>query len=210
MLDERQNMGGVFPHLRRGGGRDFDYHDADTYTVQFLSLNGSLMSQQDQKSIAWPLMFTYRGTILGRGFLADIDLHGRLLATPEVEGVWLYGVNPGAVAVGSPTLGAANTELRNTLTRLFIDFAEQAPSFDAFKHAVEGYFCESDAASESEWETARQEVRAGRIPVPDGLPKQEGDYPCFVHVTQKQIETVTPQDNLLIQQEAKPVLAAAA
>lgn len=168
------------------------------------------MSEHDRKSIAWPLMFTYRGTILGRGFVADVDLHGRLLATPELEGVWLYGVNPGALAIGAPTLDAANAELRNTLTRLFIDFAQETASFAAFKTRVESYLAETDEGSVQEWEAARKEVRAGHVPVPDGLPKEPDECPSFVNVTEKPLEAVTPQDNPLVQQETKPILAAAA
>lgn len=168
------------------------------------------MNQQVVNSVAWPLTFTYRGTILGRGFVADIDLQGRLISTPEVDGVWLYGVNPGAIAVGAPSLNAANLELRSTLTRLFIDFAEQAASFKEFKTRIEAYLDETDAATTQEWETARAQVRSGQIPVPDGLPKKQDACTCFVKVTEKKLETLTPQDNLLLQQESKPMLAAAA
>ena len=58
--------------------------------------------------MAWPLCFTYAGSVIGNGFLAHVDLCGRLLAVPEADGVWLYGVNPAAVAVGAPTLSDAN------------------------------------------------------------------------------------------------------
>src|SRR5438105_3607256 len=56
---------------------------------------------------AWPLIFSYKGTIMGKGFLAEIALTGRLLASQEMAGVWLYGVNPGALSVGAPTLADA-------------------------------------------------------------------------------------------------------
>ena len=49
------------------------------------------------KSIAWPLIFTYAGPVFGKGFLAQVELCGRLLAVPEIEGVWLDGVNPEAL-----------------------------------------------------------------------------------------------------------------
>ena len=160
------------------------------------------MTQHDQESIAWPLIFSYRGTILGQGFLADINLQGRVLANPESAGVWVYGVNPGAIAVSAPTLDATNIELRNTLTRLFIDFAREAGTFEEFKVAVERFVAESDPISENEWQTARAAVKEGRVAVPSDLLKDTSEAQSFVQVTQKSIDTVTPQDNLLVQQDS--------
>ena len=161
-------------------------------------------------SIVWPLVFTHRGTILGNGFLAEVQLRGRLLATPEVEGVWLYGVNPGALSVGAGTLEQANSELRETLTRLFIDFAQEANGFDAFKATVERFFKETDKETEADWDQAVASVREGRVPVPSGLPRQDANGERYVSVTLKPIEELTPKDNPLVQQEANPEFAAAA
>lgn len=161
-------------------------------------------------SIVWPIVFTHRGTILGNGFLANIELRGRLLAMPELEGVWLYGVTPGALSLGATTLNDASAELRDMLTRLFIDFAHEAPDFDGFKATVEKFFAESDAETEADWNAAVASVRAGRVPVPDGLPRQDADGETFINVTLKPVEQLTTMDNPLVQQEARPALAAAA
>src|SRR3990170_3436869 len=45
--------------------------------------------------MGWPLCFTYNGSVIGKGFVAHVDLCGRLLAIPEADGVWMHGVNPG-------------------------------------------------------------------------------------------------------------------
>jgi hypothetical protein len=164
------------------------------------------MNQSDKQSTAWPLIFSYRGTILGQGFLADINLSGRVLASPESGGVWVYGVNPGAIAVSAPTLADTNVELRNTLTRLFIDFARETGTFEKFKAVVERFIAESDSVSVAEWQAARAEVRAGRVTGPGDLPKDTSTAEYFVKVTQKPINTVTPQDNLLVQQESTPAV----
>lgn len=166
------------------------------------------MTQHDQKSIAWPLIFSYRGTILGQGFVVDVSLQGRVLATPESEGVWVYGVNPGAIAVSAPTLADTNVKLRNTLTRLFIDFAVEASTFESFKAAVERFVAESDPVSEDQWQTARAEVKAGRVTGPGDLPREVSDAKYSVTVTQKPITAVTPQDNLLAQQDSAPAIYA--
>ena len=166
------------------------------------------MDHTPRTSPAWPLVFSYKGTILGQGFLADIKLQGRLLAVPELEGVWLYGVNPGALAVGAPTLAAANAELRNSLTRVFIDFAGSVPTFGEFSRLIEQFLDETDDESTREWEAALQEVRAGHMPALEGLSKMP--WHLEVVVTEKRVDTVTPQDNILSQEDAEPALAAAA
>src|ERR1700739_4655066 len=109
---------------------------------------------EETKSPAWPLLFTHRGTIMGKGFLAEIEFQGRVLATPEVEGIWVSGVHPGAIAVGAATLADTHTELFNTLGRVFVDFAQQSGTFDEFKAMVERFYYESDPETEHEWEQA--------------------------------------------------------
>lgn len=103
--------------------------------------------------MAWPLCFTYAGSVIGNGFVARVDLCGRLLAVPELDGVWLHGVSPAAVAVGAPTLSEANLELRAVLTRTFIDFANDSESFAAFKLKVEEFYHATDDDA-AEWQTA--------------------------------------------------------
>jgi hypothetical protein len=164
----------------------------------------------EHKSTAWPLLFNHRGTILGKGFLAEVELQGRLLATPEVEGIWLDGVNPGSLALGASNLAEANAELQNTLTLLLIDFAEEAPTFDAFKANVEHFFNDTDTDSEREWNAAVECVRAGAVNGPEGLPRHRAESERIVKVTQKAVEAVTPKDNMIGRQPIGSELAAAA
>ena len=70
--------------------------------------------------------FTYKSRFFGKGYIAEIEMCGRLLAELEMEGVWLYGVNPGAIAVGAVNLAGANVDLHKSLAGVFADFAEQA------------------------------------------------------------------------------------
>lgn len=160
------------------------------------------MEKAESKSVIWPLIFTYRGTIAGTGFLAEINLQGRVTASLEPEGVWIYGVNPGAIAVSAPTLALTNTELRAALTRLFIEFAREATRFADFKSAVETFLSETDELSVAEWQSARDDVRAGRITVPNELQRVTDETPFSVEITAKELNTVTPQDNLLVQEES--------
>ena len=151
----------------------------------------------------WPLLYSHRGTIMANGFLAEIELHGRLLATKEPEGVWIDGVNPGAIAVGAKTLSDTYGELRNTLARVFIDFADQSKDFDEFKAKVEHFFNETDPDTERDWEDAVLEVRSGDVVGPDELPRVNANTNRSVSVRLKTVEAVTTKDNSIIQQESQ-------
>ena len=157
--------------------------------------------------VAWPLLFRYRGPVLGKGYVAVVELHGRLLARPaEGGGVWLDGVNPGALALGAPTIQAARKELNSALTGVFVDFAAEADSFDAFKAQVERFFQDTDAGSVAEWQACVAEVQSGRITSPGLLPVLKASSPLLVTVIRKSADAVTPQDN----PESEPVLASVA
>lgn len=160
-------------------------------------------------SVAWPLLFTYKGPVFGTGFISYVELCGKLLASPETEGVWLDGVNPGAFAVGARTLEEANLKLREALTRVFIDFAEAADSFAAFKAAVESFYHETDPDTVREWDEAISAVKQGRVPVPADLERRP-DWNCFVRVIEKPVDQVTPHDNPPLRSEHQPALMAAA
>jgi hypothetical protein len=162
------------------------------------------MTQNDQKSLLWPLIFGYKGTILGKRFIAEITLQGRVLASPESDGVWVYGVNPGGIAVGAPTLGDTHAKLRNALHELFIDFAQEADSFGAFKATLEKVVAESDPDTQREWDEARASVRAGSVPVPGDLRRETEEAPFIIHVEEKQIDAVTPQDNSVWRRKGDP------
>jgi hypothetical protein len=151
----------------------------------------------------WPLLFKHHGTILGKGFLADIEIHGRLLATPEADGVWIDGVNPSAISLGAKTLNETHAELRNTLARIFIDFTEQTANFEEFEARVQAFFNETDSETQREWDAAVEAVRAGRTAGPDGIPRKDAETPCFVKITQKTVEAITPKDNTIVQQESQ-------
>ncbi len=148
----------------------------------------------------WPLLFTYRGTIMGQGFLASVSFCGRLLATVEPEGVWLDGVNPGALAVGGPSMEAANVELRETITRVLGGYASASSTFEAFRGAVERYYHETDEYSTTTWDTALEELKAGRLGQIEGLQRKPVDWSCHVSVEPQRIEDVTPRvaDSLLL------------
>jgi len=146
------------------------------------------------KSAAWPLLFTYNGPVFGNGFLSYVELCGKLLAVQETEGVWLEGVNPGAFAIGATTLEKASQTLPEALTKVFVDFAETTDSFEAFKRTVEDFYEATDPETTSAWDRAVEAVRDGLMPVPEGLLRKPG-WKCFVRVTERSLDQLTPRDN---------------
>lgn len=164
----------------------------------------------DTRASAWPLLFTYSGPIFGRGYLASVRFCGRLLAWPETEGIWIDGVNPGGFAVGGKTLDEANLELRDSLTKILVDFAFEAESFEAFQEAVQRFYHETDDTSTALWEEALSALRAGTLPVPTGLQRKPADWECSIVVELKRLEDLTPQDNPVNHVDVDTALPAAA
>lgn len=119
-------------------------------------------------SVQWPLCFKYTGSIAGTGFIAHIDLCGRVLADQSAEGVWLYGVTPAAIAVSADTLVKAVQEHRESLTKVFIDFAQEADGFASFNTRVHAFFDEADD-QRADWDAAVARMQATNETGPDGL-----------------------------------------
>lgn len=155
---------------------------------------------------AWPLLFTYRSPVLGKGFISVVSMTGRLLARQEDGRVWLDGVTPGALALPSADVRTASQDLHNTLTAVFADLAEEADSFDAFRASVQQFFLDTDDESVAEWKMCVAAVQSGLLKGPEGLPVVAADSPVAVEVIQKPLETVTAKDNAA----TPPQLSAAA
>ena len=171
-------------------------------------------TERETRPASWPLLFTHKSTVLGKGYVAKIDLTGRLLAELEVEGVWLYGVNPGAIAVGAATLSTANVDLHKALTAVFVDFAEQAATFTDFQGTVRAFFDACDDESRTEWEhaVARMKASTGAVEAPGGLPiKDAVRTRVYIDVAEQTTDALTARDNPATDcQAADSQLAAAA
>lgn len=169
-------------------------------------------TDREAKPASWPLLFTYKSRVFGKGYIAEIELSGRLLAELEMEGVWLYGVNPGAIAVGAATLATANVDLHKALGVVFADFAEGADAFSDFKTAVESFFDSTDQDSVVEWDRAFCRMKTStELEAPGGLPIWDGmKTKVFVKVSEQSTDTITAQDNKVAENPASNSQLAAA
>ena len=118
-------------------------------------------------SVHIPLLFTYRDRVVGMGFNALVTSHGRVLASVEGDNdIWIYGVEPGALAAHGSDPKEALEEFRQGFTNVLRDYANESHSFEHFEAAVELFFSSVNKANEAEWRTAVEAVRAGRLTIP--------------------------------------------
>lgn len=112
---------------------------------------------------SYPVLFGYRDVVPGRTFVAFIRLDGRALLTREDDGYWLYGVYPGGIAGGGKEIAEASRELKKSYLSVVFDIANEADSFEAFKHEVEQTLSQRNGPTEREWDAAHAQVTGGQL-----------------------------------------------
>lgn len=145
-----------------------------------------------------PLYFHFEQAVFGRGFVADIRFLGRATCRREFGSIWMYGVNPGALAEEGGTMQSAYANFRNALVGVFFDLAEEADGFDAFRTAARSFFEATDDESVREWVEAREAVRAGHEPELDSdldLRRETGEPDSGFTVVEVHPAEVVPELN---------------
>lgn len=144
----------------------------------------------------YPLLLRYQGATIGTGFVADVTMTAKVLATVEADGVWLNGVQPGAMAAGGDTVEQAHLKLRESLRLLMVDFATESANFDEFRLNVESFFNQTDVETMAEWDDALVAVRALRTGAL-GLPEWKAeDHQPIVMVTLRRTVELLPTMNV--------------
>lgn len=132
----------------------------------------------------YPLLFTFLDKVEGNGYLADIAVHGRLLAAEEDGTWWMYGVNPGGLAAPGSSRPAAYIEFRKTLMQVLFDMALEATNFYDFRKKAKKFFEETNEPTLAEWEEARKQVRAGKTTL-DGIRLETRESPRRIEIKEK-------------------------
>lgn len=135
-----------------------------------------------------PLLFSYSDRIIGMGFTAAISSYGRVLAVEEDGEIWIYGVEPGAIAASGIDPKEALEAFRQSFTTVLRDFAAEVHSFEEFRGSVEAFFGAVNLPNEADWQRAVNAVRAGQIDIPD-MRREPAESRRFVQV---QEEIATP------------------
>jgi hypothetical protein len=135
----------------------------------------------------YPFLFTFLDKVEGNGFLADVAVHGRLLAEEQDGSWWMFGVNPGGVAAQGATRAEAYIEFRQSVMRVLFDLAVQSGTdFYAFRKAAKKFFDETNRPTEAEWQAARQQVRAGKITIED-MRRESAESPRRIEIKPKKV-----------------------
>lgn len=144
----------------------------------------------------FPLLFRRQRLVAGRGFVAHVDIRGRLVAHRTDAGFWLSGVEPGDVSASGATLHEAFAAFQESLAGVLADIAMDPASFDEFEVEVSAFFASRDGEEERIWNEAVECVRTN----PDdtrflNLLRLSADDPRGVKVTLLQPSAVSPSDN---------------
>jgi len=115
----------------------------------------------------FPLVFTFKDLLAGRGFIVAVETVGRVILAHEAEGWTIYGVNPGGVAGGAEDRSAALADFRRSYTEVLDDIAHEAPDFAAFTRSAEAVLYQTNEDAAAEWERLRARVRAGEVTLDD-------------------------------------------
>lgn len=127
---------------------------------------------------AFPLIFRFRDLIAGAGFIAAVEVHGRLILREEESDGWtLEGVNPGGVVGCAEDREAAFADFRRTYQQVLTDVAFDTRDFPSFRAAVVALFEETTDGLVGEWETLRSDVREGDDYCPGGSVQGMVDCP---------------------------------
>ena len=144
----------------------------------------------------YPLLFTYRDTLFGNGFLVEVQAtNGRALCVRESEDeYWVYGINPGGMAAYGEDPDAAHAAFRKTFSHILVDLAHGSESFEEFQSAVQTFFDQTNEGYGAEWREALHAVNRGEVSI-EGIAIVPANSPRAITVSMKQVEQVTAQDN---------------
>ena len=121
-------------------------------------MEDQMTPQSDAQRV--PLFFTFRDTVFGNGFLADVCAeYGRALGVKEEDGFWMYGINPGGMAANGNSPAEVLEAFRRTFSNVLVDIARDAASFEDFRTAVTEFFNDTNEGYIEEWLVAAQGVR---------------------------------------------------
>ncbi len=146
----------------------------------------------------YPLLFRCQELVAGKGYVAHVDIRGRLVAYRREEGTfWISGVEPGDVSAGGATIREAFAAYLESLKGVLVDIALEPETFEAFKSEVQDFFDRRDLEEEAVW---RRTVEVGRTANRDdarflSLTRLSADDPRGVKVMKVEIDAVSPSSN---------------
>ena len=111
----------------------------------------------------YPLVFGFRTSVLGEGWVAGVEVCGAAVVTKETDGEYIaHGLKPGGVAGVGSTVTEAYLAYKEEVETVLYDMAEDVP-FDAFREGVLEFFDSADAWGEGKFAEGRLMVAAGKV-----------------------------------------------
>lgn len=143
-----------------------------------------------------PLLFSFQRIVAGNGFIAQLSMDGRALLEREGDEDWITGVAPVGWTEGGATRQEAFLNFRRGWELLIDDIAESAgdsAAFEAALRALTQIQCESLA---TQWEAARQELRASEFTDPQLTTREAAVEPVAFRITVVDTSNATPELNV--------------
>ena len=139
-------------------------------------------------SNVFPLFYTFREIIVGKGFIAGVSIRGRATATLEQEEgvpVWEFnGVEPGSFSELGATLNASYFAFKEVLRQILLDLATSSKNYEQFQRRVQGLVDQVNRPEEKDWIQAREAVRRGDLGSPlSEMEREENEDRATLKVT---------------------------
>ena len=150
---------------------------------------------------AYPVLFGFRMSVAGKGFLAGIHIDGRALLEEEDGAWWAYGVDPGPFAASGTTPIEAFQAFRQSVLEVLFDSASLTENYESFEADVRKIFTQRSEEDAARWEAARRDIREGRVTPEapfDALPQNTDVFtPNLIVVQLDKVESqrFSPSDN---------------
>ena len=113
--------------------------------------------------MVYPLVFKFRTSVVGEGWLAGVELCGAAVVTKEASGEYIaHGLKPGGVAGVGSTVTEAYLAYKEDVQTVLYDMAGNAP-FEAFRESVLEFFDSVDAWGDAKFAEGRSMVAAGKV-----------------------------------------------
>ena len=117
----------------------------------------------EEIDMVYPLLFRFRTSVVGEGWLAGVEVCGAAVVTKETDGEYIaHGLKPGGVAGVGSTVNQAYLAYKEEVRTVIYDMAGNA-SFDAFRDGVLEFFESTDVWGEEKFAEGRLMVAAGKV-----------------------------------------------
>lgn len=143
--------------------------------------------------IPLPLLFLFKDEVSSKHFPATVEVktRGRVLSLLDGGKVWMYGVQPGAIAASGNDRKEAEGAFRAAYKAVLLDLAEDATDLAAFKEQARGFFNQVCEPRLEEWWQAVGKVRQANY-TEEGLRTRPANAPVSITIETLNVLALPP------------------